>query len=71
LNANRKIIVQILLKKQFDDFFEKYSKIFQIKQSSLSNQVGGCWSLYCEHTPKPLFFFAKPQLLDKTFLLLG
>jgi hypothetical protein len=27
-------------------------RIFQIKQSFLSNQVGGCWSFYCEHAHK-------------------
>jgi hypothetical protein len=30
--------------------FENILRVFQIKQSFLSNQVGGCWSFYCEHT---------------------
>jgi hypothetical protein len=29
---------------------ENILKIFQIKQLFLSNQVGGCWSFYREHT---------------------
>jgi hypothetical protein len=49
--------LQIL--KIFDDFLKIFSRnilrIFQIKQLFLSNQVGGCWSFYCEHTPILVF----------------
>jgi hypothetical protein len=36
-------------------FLKNSLKMFQIKQSFLNNQVGGCRSFDWEHTLKPLF----------------